>query len=73
LKDKEGKTLNNAHILGFFRRICKFLFHNIKPVFVFDGGVPDLKANTIVCYYDYVLNIIKIKIKINSIINIQSF
>ncbi|ORX50357.1 PIN domain-like protein [Piromyces finnis] len=47
LKDKEGKTLNNAHILGFFRRICKFLFHNIKPVFVFDGGVPDLKANTI--------------------------
>lgn len=48
LKDKDGKTLNNAHILGFFRRICKFLFHNIKPVFVFDGATPDLKINTVV-------------------------
>lgn len=40
---KTQETLPNAHILGFFRRICKLLFFNIKPVFVFDGSVPELK------------------------------
>jgi hypothetical protein len=48
MKDGEGNTLAGAHILGFFRRICKLLFWNIKPVFVFDGGVPVLKRKTIV-------------------------
>lgn len=48
MKDKEGRTLNNAHILGFLRRINKLLFHGIKPVFVFDGVSPALKRNTIV-------------------------
>ncbi len=33
---------------GFLRRINKLLFHGIKPVFVFDGGAPSLKRNTIV-------------------------
>ncbi|ORY04915.1 PIN domain-like protein [Basidiobolus meristosporus CBS 931.73] len=47
MRDAEGKTLSNAHILGFFRRICKLLFFNIKPVFVFDGGAPTLKRSTI--------------------------
>ncbi|KAI0250242.1 hypothetical protein BJV78DRAFT_600137 [Lactifluus subvellereus] len=47
MRDKEGKALVNAHVLGFLRRICKLLFYGIKPVFVFDGGAPALKRNTI--------------------------
>lgn len=48
MRDKEGRALVNAHVLGFLRRICKLLFYGIKPVFVFDGGAPVLKRNTIV-------------------------
>jgi len=48
MRDKEGNRLKNAHLLGFFRRICKLLFYNIKPVFVFDGGSPELKRLTLV-------------------------
>ena len=48
MRDREGKVLVNAHVLGFLRRICKLLFYGIKPVFVFDGGAPILKRNTIV-------------------------
>lgn len=33
--------------MGFFRRICKLLYFGIKPVFVFDGGAPALKRQTI--------------------------
>ncbi len=49
MRDKEGRALNNAHVLGFLRRISKLLFYGIKPVFVFDGGAPTLKKNTLVC------------------------
>jgi DNA excision repair protein ERCC-5 len=48
MRDKEGNALRNGHLLGFFRRICKLLFFDIKPVFVFDGGAPSLKRTTIV-------------------------
>lgn len=47
VRDKEGNALRNAHIVGFFRRICKLLYFGIKPVFVFDGGAPELKRQTI--------------------------
>ncbi|KAG6334646.1 hypothetical protein ID866_4442 [Astraeus odoratus] len=47
MRDKEGRALMNAHVLGFLRRICKLLFYGIRPVFVFDGGAPALKRNTI--------------------------
>ncbi|KAG0359929.1 DNA repair protein rad2, partial [Gamsiella multidivaricata] len=47
MRDKEGQVVGNAHIIGFFRRICKLLFFNIKPIFVFDGGTPALKRLTI--------------------------
>lgn len=47
VRDKEGSALRNSHVVGFFRRICKLLFIGIKPVFVFDGGAPALKRQTI--------------------------
>ncbi|KAA8903844.1 hypothetical protein FN846DRAFT_779885 [Sphaerosporella brunnea] len=47
VRDSEGDALQNSHIVGFFRRICKLLFHGIRPVFVFDGGAPVLKRQTI--------------------------
>ncbi|KAK2810658.1 hypothetical protein FQN50_002698 [Emmonsiellopsis sp. PD_5] len=47
VRDKEGNALRNSHIVGFFRRICKLLYFGIKPVFVFDGGAPILKRQTI--------------------------
>ncbi|TPX34851.1 hypothetical protein SmJEL517_g02584 [Synchytrium microbalum] len=47
MRDKDGKAINGSHILGFFRRICKLLFFGIKPIFVFDGGAPELKKITL--------------------------
>ncbi|KAJ1725130.1 DNA repair protein rad2 [Coemansia erecta] len=47
MKDDEGDPLEDAHILGFYRRICKLLYYGIRPVFVFDGGAPELKRLTI--------------------------
>lgn len=47
IRDNEGNAVKNSHITGFFRRICKLLYFGIKPVFVFDGGVPVLKRKTI--------------------------
>lgn len=47
VRDKEGNALRNSHVVGFFRRICKLLFIGIKPVFVFDGGAPALKRQTV--------------------------
>merc|ERR1719502_1498864 len=39
--------MKGAHLLGFFRRICKLLYLKIKPVFVFDGPPPVLKRQTL--------------------------
>lgn len=57
MRDKDGRVLVNAHLVGFLRRICKLLFYGIKPVFVFDGGAPALKRMTIVRSLSCVLNI----------------
>ncbi|XP_058452689.1 DNA excision repair protein ERCC-5 [Malaya genurostris] len=46
-QDSKGSSLPNAHILGLFNRLCKLMYYRIKPVFVFDGGVPMLKKQTI--------------------------
>lgn len=48
MRDDRGDMIRNAHLLGFFRRICKLLFLRIKPVFVFDGGTPALKRRTVI-------------------------
>ncbi|KAI5743328.1 hypothetical protein M8J77_016922 [Diaphorina citri] len=45
--DLAGGSVPNAHLIGLYHRICKLLFFKIKPVFVFDGGVPQLKKQTI--------------------------
>lgn len=45
LVDHEGRV--TSHLSGFFFR-CVYLMENrIKPVFVFDGKAPELKADTI--------------------------
>ncbi|XP_047359060.1 DNA excision repair protein ERCC-5 [Vespa velutina] len=46
-QDRHGNPKPNAHLIGLFNRICKLLYYKIKPVFVFDGGVPMLKKSTV--------------------------
>eukprot|EP00803_Ostreobium_quekettii_P004915 evm.model.scf_615.3 EVM.evm.TU.scf_615.3 scf_615:20234-34220(+) len=48
MRDERGEVVKHAHLLGFFRRICRLLFHRIHPVFVFDGATPALKRRTII-------------------------
>ncbi|CRG98809.1 DNA repair protein RAD2, putative [Plasmodium relictum] len=40
-------NLKKAHLYFFFLRICKLLYYNIRPIFIFDGNPPDLKKKTI--------------------------
>lgn len=47
MRDSDGHVVKHAHVIGFFRRICKLIYFGILPVFVFDGGAPVLKRNTI--------------------------
>ncbi|XP_053693433.1 DNA excision repair protein ERCC-5 [Sabethes cyaneus] len=47
-QDSKGSSLPNAHVLGLFHRLCKLMYYRVKPVFVFDGGVPILKKQTII-------------------------
>lgn len=47
VRDKDGNSLGQSHIVGFFRRLCKLLYHGIQPLFVFDGGAPALKRRVI--------------------------
>mmetsp|Transcript_23922 Transcript_23922/g.30451 ORF Transcript_23922/g.30451 Transcript_23922/m.30451 type:complete len:108 (-) Transcript_23922:254-577(-) len=47
LQKKKGEKIA-SHVAGIFFRCCKLLFFQMKPVFVFDGGVPQLKLNTII-------------------------
>ncbi|KAH8282757.1 hypothetical protein KR054_009518 [Drosophila jambulina] len=46
-QDNKGSALSNAHLLGLFHRLCKLLYYRVRPVFIFDGCVPQLKRETI--------------------------
>ena len=44
MRDQEsGAVRPAAHLIGFFRRICRLRYHGIRPVFVFDGATPEIK------------------------------
>lgn len=47
MRDGNGYQVYNAHLVLMFHRICKLLFYGVKPVIVFDGGVPELKKETL--------------------------
>ncbi|XP_074845898.1 DNA excision repair protein ERCC-5 isoform X2 [Carettochelys insculpta] len=47
VRDRHGNTIQNAHLLTLFHRLCKLLFFRIRPVFVFDGEAPLLKRQTL--------------------------
>uniref|UniRef100_A0A8D2L5H2 DNA repair protein complementing XP-G cells n=1 Tax=Varanus komodoensis TaxID=61221 RepID=A0A8D2L5H2_VARKO len=46
-RDRHGNSVQNAHLLSLFHRLCKLLFFRIRPVFVFDGEAPLLKRQTL--------------------------
>jgi len=48
IRDRHGNPVDNAHLILLFNRVCKLLYHRIKPVFVFDGATPLLKQQTLV-------------------------
>ncbi|KAI5269310.1 Dna Repair Protein Complementing Xp-G Cells [Manis pentadactyla] len=47
VRDRHGNSIENAHLLTLFHRLCKLLFFRIRPVFVFDGDSPLLKKQTL--------------------------
>ncbi|OII76289.1 DNA-repair protein UVH3 [Cryptosporidium andersoni] len=47
LRDNEGNTPLGAHLLGFFKRLCKLLYYGIYPVVIFDGIPPEIKKRTL--------------------------
>ncbi len=47
MRADDGGPLENAHLRGIFSRVCKMLFFGIRPVFVFDGGKPEIKRATL--------------------------
>ena len=55
MRDRDGRALVNAHLVGFLRRICKLLYYGMKPIFVFDGGAPVIKKATLVTPFIFLL------------------
>lgn len=48
MRDPEtGRVTAAAHLIGFFRRLCRLRFHGIKAVFVFDGATPEIKKREV--------------------------
>jgi len=37
----------HSHLMGFFYRTIRMVEHGIKPMYVFDGKPPDLKAGVV--------------------------
>lgn len=42
LKDVDGNL--TGHLVGLFHRTVQFMENGVKPIWVFDGKPPDLKA-----------------------------
>lgn len=40
-------NFENIHLLGIFKRLIRLLSLEVKPVFVFDGKVPEIKKRTV--------------------------
>lgn len=38
-----GNVRPAAHLIGFFRRLCKLRYQGVRPVLVFDGPTPEIK------------------------------
>ncbi|KAI4894631.1 hypothetical protein NFI96_011391, partial [Prochilodus magdalenae] len=47
VRDRDGNSVQNAHLLTLFHRLCKLLFFRVRPVFVYDGDAPLLKKQTL--------------------------
>jgi flap endonuclease-1 len=47
LTNAEGEV--TSHLQGMFTRTCRMLEVGIKPVYVFDGKPPTMKAGTFTC------------------------
>ena len=47
MRDDQGQVRRNAHLLGTIRRVLKLMFHGVRPVFVFDGVMPQVKQKEI--------------------------
>lgn len=47
VRDRHGNSIENAHLLTLFHRLCKLLFFRVRPIFVFDGDTPLLKKQTL--------------------------
>eukprot|EP00178_Gracilaria_changii_P001039 TRINITY_DN1143_c0_g1_i1.p1 TRINITY_DN1143_c0_g1~~TRINITY_DN1143_c0_g1_i1.p1 ORF type:complete len:1111 (+),score=249.64 TRINITY_DN1143_c0_g1_i1:599-3931(+) len=47
MRDAQGATLRNAHLLGVLRRCVKLLFLSVRPVLVFDGTTPAIKRRAV--------------------------
>ncbi|KJP89066.1 hypothetical protein AK88_01359 [Plasmodium fragile] len=45
--DMRTENIKKVHLYFFFLRICKLLYYNIRPIFIFDGTPPELKRKTI--------------------------
>ena len=57
MRDRHGNQVHNAHLISLYHRVCKLLYYRIRPVFVFDGGVPQLKKHTLVTIYAAMKNV----------------
>ncbi|CAL8404077.1 unnamed protein product [Boreogadus saida] len=47
VRARDGSSVQNAHLLTLFHRVCKLLYFRVRPVFVFDGDAPLLKRQTL--------------------------
>jgi len=47
MRDADGDPIPNGPLIGTLHRCLRLLYHGIRPIFVFDGGVPAVKARLI--------------------------